>query len=46
MPHGGSVIRSGKSPKKVNQTIEFSLKLGDNPDFTAEIRPSLCKSSL
>lgn len=37
MPHGGSVIRSGKSPKGENQTIEFSLKLGDNPDFTAAV---------
>ena len=37
MPHGGSVIRNGKtglSGENTN-TVEFSLKLDSNPEFTA-----------
>ncbi|HAO59513.1 MAG TPA: diaminopimelate dehydrogenase, partial [Psychrobacter sp.] len=40
MPHGGFVIRSGVSGtenEKNNQTIEFSLKLGSNPEFTSSV---------
>lgn len=40
MPHGGFVIRSGVSgndDQQNNQTIEFSLKLGSNPEFTASV---------
>lgn len=40
MPHGGFVIRSGVSgsdDQKNNQTIEFSLKLGSNPEFTSSV---------
>lgn len=36
MPHGGSVIRSGKTGSN-NQTIEYSLKLESNPEFTGSI---------
>ncbi|MBO5907345.1 MAG: diaminopimelate dehydrogenase [Clostridia bacterium] len=39
MPHGGSVIRNGVtglSGESVN-TIEFSLKLDSNPEFTASV---------
>lgn len=37
LPHGGSVIRSGKSGinKEHTNTIEYSLKLDSNPEFTA-----------
>ncbi|RKD22715.1 diaminopimelate dehydrogenase [Ammoniphilus oxalaticus] len=36
MPHGGFVIRSGKTGKSNNnQIVEFSLKLGSNPEFTS-----------
>lgn len=39
MPHGGFVIRSGitGTDKKNDQIIEFSLKLGSNPEFTASV---------
>ena len=40
MPHGGFVIRSGVSGidnKENNQVLEFSLKLGSNPEFTASV---------
>lgn len=39
MPHGGFVIRSGKTgiESNTNQIIEYSLKLESNPEFTASI---------
>ena len=39
MPHGGSVIRSGVTglSGENNHTIEFSLKLDSNPQFTASV---------
>lgn len=37
MPHGGFVIRSGKSGSDNLQTVEFSLKLESNPEFTASV---------
>ena len=40
MPHGGFVIRSGVSGidnEQNDQTMEFSLKLGSNPEFTASV---------
>lgn len=40
MPHGGFVIRSGVSgleDEQNDQVIEFSLKLGSNPEFTASV---------
>ncbi|MBW7857511.1 MAG: diaminopimelate dehydrogenase [Leptonema sp. (in: Bacteria)] len=37
MPHGGFVIRSGKSSESNSQTIEYSLKLDSNPEFTASV---------
>lgn len=39
MPHGGFVIRSGKTGEEENnrQLVEFSLKLGSNPEFTASV---------
>lgn len=39
MPHGGFVIRSGKTGKD-NQTghiVEYSIKLDSNPEFTASV---------
>ena len=35
MPHGGFVIRSGRTAQGEQCTIEYSLKLGSNPQFTA-----------
>ena len=37
MPHGGFVIRSGKTGTDSTQTIEYSLALGSNPEFTASV---------
>ncbi|MFA5626576.1 MAG: diaminopimelate dehydrogenase [Thiohalomonadaceae bacterium] len=37
MPHGGHVIRSGTTGSNTRQTVEFSLKLDSNPEFTASV---------
>ena len=39
IPHGGFVIRSGKTgfQKEHNHIIEYSLKLDSNPEFTASV---------
>jgi diaminopimelate dehydrogenase len=39
IPHGGFVIRSGKTGKELGNThvIEYSLKLDSNPEFTASV---------
>ena len=39
IPHGGFVIRSGKTGKELENThvIEYSLKLDSNPEFTASV---------
>ena len=39
IPHGGVVIRSGKTGKDLehNHVIEYSLKLDSNPEFTASV---------
>lgn len=39
IPHGGFVIRSGKTGKDLEHThiIEYSLKLDSNPEFTSSV---------
>ena len=37
LPHGGSVIRSGKTGSGKKHVIEYSLKLESNPEFTASV---------
>lgn len=39
MPHGGFVIRSGRTgfDKTTPQIIEYSLNLGSNPEFTSSV---------
>ena len=37
MPHGGVVLRSGKTGENTNQIMEFSLTLESNPEFTASV---------
>lgn len=39
IPHGGFVIRTGKTGAKLehNHIIEYSLKLDSNPEFTASV---------
>ena len=37
MPHGGLVIRNGKTRSGSSHTMEFSLKLESNPEFTSSV---------
>lgn len=37
MPHGGFVIRSGKTGEGTNQVVEYGLKLDSNPEFTSSV---------
>ena len=37
IPHGGFVIRSGKTSDDVNHVIEYRLKLDSNPEFTGSV---------
>lgn len=37
MPHGGMVLRSGRTGDNNNQIIEFGLTLDSNPEFTASV---------
>ncbi|MNJ48474.1 Meso-diaminopimelate D-dehydrogenase [compost metagenome] len=37
MPHGGKVLRSGRTGENNTQIIEFGLKLDSNPEFTASV---------
>ena len=37
MPHGGFVIRSGVSAAQTKQSVEYSLNLGSNPEFTSSV---------
>lgn len=37
MPHGGFVIRSGKTGEGNAQVMEYSLKLDSNPEFTSSV---------
>ncbi len=37
IPHGGFVLRSGKTSEGTNHIIEYSLKLDSNPEFTSSV---------
>lgn len=37
MPHGGFVLRNGKTSEGTKQIAEFSLNLDSNPEFTANV---------
>ncbi|MBP6018443.1 MAG: diaminopimelate dehydrogenase [Burkholderiaceae bacterium] len=37
MPHGGFVIRSGKTGAGTDQVVEYALKLDSNPEFTSSV---------
>lgn len=37
MPHGGYVIRTGRSKNGAKQRMEFILELGSNPEFTSSV---------
>ncbi|NLC97112.1 MAG: diaminopimelate dehydrogenase [Erysipelotrichaceae bacterium] len=37
LPHGGNVIRLGKTSEDNKDVVEFSLKLDSNPEFTGSV---------
>src|SRR5699024_8360307 len=37
IPHGGVVTHGGNTASGTDQTMEFALKLGSNPEFTASV---------
>ena len=37
MPHGGFVLRTGKTGHDTTQVLEFALRLQSNPEFTASV---------
>lgn len=47
IPHGGFVIRSGKSgfEEENKQIIEYSLKLESNPEFTASVLTAYARAA-
>ena len=48
MPHGGSVIRNGKTGRdgENNHTVEFSLKLDSNPEFTGSVLVACARAAV
>lgn len=48
LPHGGFVIRSGKTGlnKETSHIIEYSLKLGSNPEFTSSILVAYARAAV
>ena len=48
LPHGGSVIRSGKTGWNAehNQTIEYKLTLDSNPEFTASVLVACARAAM
>lgn len=45
MPHGGFVIRSGKTGEDTKQIMEYSLKLESNPEFTSSVLISYARAA-
>lgn len=47
IPHGGSVIRTGRTgaDKQNKHTVEFSLKLDSNPEFTAGVLAAYARAA-
>ncbi len=48
IPHGGFVIRSGKTglDREHNHIIEYSLKLDSNPEFTASVIVAVARAAV
>ena len=44
MPHGGDVIRAGQTPQGADQSIQFTLTLGSNPQFTGAMVTATCRA--
>ena len=47
LPHGGTVIRTGKTgwENENSHTIEFSLKLDSNPEFTTQVLVAFARAA-
>ena len=47
MPHGGFVIRGGKTGvnNETKQVLEFSLNLGSNPEFTSSVLVAFARAA-
>ncbi len=45
IPHGGSVIRTGKTGDGNTCNVEFSLKLDSNPEFTGSVLVSFARAA-
>ncbi len=46
LPHGGSVIRSGSTALGDRHTVEFSLSLQSNPQFTAGVLAACARAAV
>lgn len=44
LPHGGLVIRTGKTGDDNNQRVEFQLELDSNPEFTSSVLVSCARA--
>ena len=45
IPHGGFVIRSGRTGEGNSHIIEYSLKLDSNPEFTASVLTAYARAA-
>ncbi|MBZ6526918.1 diaminopimelate dehydrogenase [Aerococcaceae bacterium DSM 111021] len=45
LPHGGRVIRSGKTSPENHQVYEFGLDLASNPEFTAAVNVAYARAA-
>lgn len=45
MPHGGFVIRSGKTGTGTKQVMEYSLTLDSNPEFTSSVLTAYARAA-
>ena len=45
LPHGGSVIRCGKTGDGNRHTIEYKLTLESNPEFTGSVLVALARAA-
>lgn len=44
IPHGGKVIRRGKTSENTSSIYDFSLDLGSNPEFTASVNVAFARA--
>ena len=44
LPHGGRVIRTGRTSENAGQTIEYTLTLDSNPEFTGSVLTAFARA--